>query len=143
MASAADSFLGKCISSKCGSITVLPGGVGAQVTSAVGFYEGYCTKVRLEVTDATTTPSPSDTGTRSLSKGVAVTAQATGGTTSGGVATGATSAGTTSVSGNGLGKSDVIALGVGLGVGVPSLVLAGATLWINMKRRKESKVEQH
>ena len=142
LASAADSFLGSCVPSKCASVTVLPGGAAAQVSSALGFYEGYCTKVRLEGAVATTASVVNSNGLSSSSRTSASTAQTTGATTpGGGSAPEATSIGDSSANGNKISKSDSIALGVGLGVGIPSLLIALVGLCINMKRRKRNREE--
>jgi hypothetical protein len=113
----------------------LPGGAAAQVSSAVGFYEGYCTKVRLEGPMATTASVTSSNGVSSSSRTSAATAQATGATkTGGGSVTGTPSINSSSANGSGISKSDSIALGIGFGVGIPSLLIALVGHYTNVKR---------
>jgi hypothetical protein len=148
LSNAADSFLGSCVASRCATATAVPGGVQGQVSSAQGFYNGYCGEVRAKEVPATATSALAGTGRGTGSTKAAATATATGGTvaataTQGSASTGESSAAASAASGSssGLGKSDVIALGIGLGLGIPTLLLGLATFWVQIRKRKNARAE--
>ena len=139
----ASSYISSCVSAKCGV------NFPQQVGSAVGLYDGYCATANVEVPTSTAAviTSKMDTG---------VLGNPTSPPTNTAIQTGtvdnptpipntqpeSTSPSTTTSASteekNGLSQSDVIALAVGLGVGVPSLLLALAT-FLGMRRKKENR----
>jgi hypothetical protein len=125
----------------------------AEITTAVQIYNGYCEAavgvtfpVVASTLAVTTVGSQSGSGstrtsgsepveTGISSSGGSKTSEASVTQTSAG--NGATTPSSSTTSLGGLSGSDKIALGVGLGMGLPSIALAAATFWL-MKRRRHN-----
>ncbi|KAK3061335.1 hypothetical protein LTS18_006484 [Coniosporium uncinatum] len=143
-ASSATSYMSSCISEACGrSVDHWQG----EVTSMLGLYEGYCATANAAVEASTTAVPASKSTTAILESDVATSLRASPSsapTSPARAATASSSTIPTSTAGNkdaaddgdGLSRSDVVALAASLGVGIPSLLVAFATLWVMLKKRK-------
>ncbi|KAH7321790.1 hypothetical protein BKA65DRAFT_89146 [Rhexocercosporidium sp. MPI-PUGE-AT-0058] len=141
-AASASAYISSCVNSGCGA--EFPG----EVTSAVDLYNGYCATANVAATFPTSAPgvTPSTTATKSTlvanspNTNLDANANDSSSTTTnliiGQTSPPATS--TTTSEKKGLAQSDVIALAVGLGVGLPSLLLALATFCLQRKRRDKA-----
>lgn len=143
-ASRASSYISSCVNDGCG--TEFP----SEVTSALDLYNGYCSTANVDVAASTT--SASSTGTPTLlsigSKSTTGTSKATStNSIAAETLSSSSSSRTNSVNeataitapaekkNSGLTSSDVIALGGGLGVGVPSLLLGIVTFCLQRRIR--------
>lgn len=133
--STASAYISSCVSSACSN-----NGVATEISSAMSIYDGYCATAAQEqsVTSEAAAAAAAATPTESVS---AAAASTTGRSTTKDEPARQTgeSAPPSSSSGDekksGLDKSDLIALAVGLGIGIPSLLIGLATC-IQMRRRK-------
>jgi hypothetical protein len=131
-AASASSYISSCVNGGCG--TDFP----AEVTSAISLYDGYCatanvaaqTTVQDTSKSSITSISVTSLKTSPANTVVGEQAQTTSVTTT-------QDSGTASSEKKGLSQSDVIAIGVGLGVGVPSLVLGIATFCLARRKKDE------
>lgn len=134
--SSATSYISSCVSAACTKM----GNIDGDIKSMLDLYGGYCATANVEVssmpaqtTAATITPAAAISRTTTRSVGSSYPA-----------ATQAPSESTTQPDGakqnedEGLSKSDVIALATGLGVGIPSLVVAVVALFIQLRKKKPS-----
>ncbi|KAK3988939.1 hypothetical protein QBC44DRAFT_370543 [Cladorrhinum sp. PSN332] len=137
LGSSATSYISTCVSSKCSGVDSWED----EVTSMLLMYNGYCATANVAPTTTTrppfsgttntpqnTTPvagsGPGDLPTETGASGAAVTDPASA------------DKGTEEESKEGLSKSDIVALAASLGVGIPSLAIAGLTLWIQLRKKK-------
>jgi hypothetical protein len=123
------SFLNSCVGSRC-STDSIPN-TAAEITTAISIYNHYCSAavgaafVGLSTAAVTTGPavsSPSMTVATTTNAGVAETNSGTPLTSSPG----------------GLSQSDKIAIGVGLGTGLPSIAIGLWGIYWAIKRQKRS-----
>jgi hypothetical protein len=130
----ARTYISSCVSSACGN-----NGVQAEISSAISIYDGYCSTVAREQSTTSETAAAASTGSVSAATsstlGSSTTRNAPATQTGVSVATVASAGDNKS---DGLDKSDLIALGVGLGIGIPSLLIGLATC-ILMRRRKNDR----
>lgn len=130
--STASVFISECVSSACSG----GGAVATEISSAMSLYDGYCSTAALEQT--VTSEAAAAAPTQSAST---VPAPTTGRSTTDNAParqTGVsepTSSSSPEEEKSGLDKSDLIALGVGLGIGIPSLLIGLSTM-ILMRRRR-------
>lgn len=126
------SYISSCVSAGCSKF----GNLNSDITSMLGLYDGYCATANVEL--STSTPAVTD------AKTTQGTQKETGASTTGGKSTStaanpADSAQSTQAEADkgeeGLSKSDIIALGTGLGIGIPSLVVGALALWFQIRRR--------
>ncbi|KAL8790721.1 MAG: hypothetical protein Q9195_006199 [Heterodermia aff. obscurata] len=129
-AASASSYLSSCVSSACSNFP-------QETSSAIDLYNDYCATanvaVAVETTSDTTSPAvaaSSSTTTASPRR----TIQTTTASSSGQGAAAPTSSSDLPDGKGALSRSDVIALGVGLGVGIPSLMIAVATFCLMRKK---------
>ncbi|EPE30447.1 hypothetical protein GLAREA_03414 [Glarea lozoyensis ATCC 20868] len=144
-AAPASSYISSCVSSKCSNFP-------SEVTGALALYDGYCATANVEVASAVATSKATTTGGASVVSVPTTSPDALPSTNnppntgSGGAVVQATPTSTPSPNSSpatteekkGLSQSDIIALAVGLGVGVPSLLLALAT-FLGMRKKKENR----
>ncbi len=137
-AASASSYISSCVNAGCG--TEFPG----EVSSAIDLYDGYCTTANLAVqtTASEVSPVTSSKNTQlaqSTSKTISSSANGAQATVSGEETTETSIPETPSTASKkkGLSQSDVIALAVGLGVGLPSLLLALATFCLQRKKKEK------
>lgn len=129
LASSASSFLTACVSSRCETSDF-------EITEALSMYNGYCATVTLghaavatAIGTASTAPNAFDSSTPTV-------------TGSGINAVGSLSTVITSgadLSDGQLSRSDTIALAIGLGVGLPSLLLGIATFVVQVRRKSRAR----
>ncbi|CZT46351.1 uncharacterized protein RSE6_06764 [Rhynchosporium secalis] len=137
----ASSFISSCVSKGCGAD--FPG----EVANAMDIYNGYCATanvaaaVQTSTSGVTASASATSTPKIPISNPNATTeprskdsVPTTGARTT--VETSVPGGATAASEKKGLAQSDVIALAVGLGVGVPSLLLAVATFCMQRKKRE-------
>lgn len=150
LGSSATSYIQSCVSAGCGkSVADWP----AEVSNMLNLYDGYCATANVLAVEvpATTTP-PAVTTTATTAPGTTPTSTGNGRTSPGAVSNGGTSTqasvlpGSTStqsteVGKGGLSQSDIVALAASLGVGIPSLLVAGATLCVMLRKRKRARAE--
>ncbi|PVH81672.1 hypothetical protein DL98DRAFT_165185 [Cadophora sp. DSE1049] len=137
-AASASSYISSCVNAGCGA------DFSGEVTSAMDLYNGYCATANVAAAVQTTVPSVTASNSAKStpvanSPNTNLDANANeSSTTSTPDTTETPEPGTSSVTSEkkGLAQSDIIALAVGLGVGLPSLLLALATFCVT-KRRKE------
>lgn len=141
-AASASSYISSCASNGCGA------DFPDEVTSAIDLYNGYCSTANVAA--AVQTSAPSVTPHTSTAKSTPVanspntnldanandSSSSTSGLITGQTSLPETSSATTSEK-KGLAQSDVIALAVGLGVGLPNLLLALATFCLQRKRKEK------
>lgn len=137
--SAATSYISSCVSAGCSKY----GNVEGDVTSMLDLYGGYCATANVEISskpaanNAVTTPAAATSSARTTTGAAALDPTA---------ATGETPTSTKALAAeegkdDGLSKSDIIALGTGLGVGVPSLLIGIIALLFQLRRRKAAAAE--
>lgn len=146
-AAKASAYISSCVNQDCG-------GSQTELTSAIELYDSYCKTANVEVA-AVTTSSPAGAQTsatkaadQSIPANTAGSATRQVGATSDPTLD-SSSKETTAVSPSsataeegkkkGLSQSDIIAMAVGLGVGVPSLLLALGTFCLARRNSKRSK----
>ncbi|KAK0099776.1 hypothetical protein ONS95_013333 [Cadophora gregata] len=137
-AASASSYISSCVSSGCGA------DFSGEVTSAMDLYNAYCATANVAAAVQTSAPSIAAsnsakvTSTAILPKTHLDANANNSSSASSPITTEDTKSGTSSANtGNkGLAQSDIIALAVGLGVGVPSLLLALATFCVTKRRRE-------
>jgi hypothetical protein len=145
-ASSATAYLSSCVSSQCAEDNA---GWTSDLQSMLGLYDDYCATANVE---QATNASPSTTAGGTESTGTAVpttTGPSTGqtGTVARPSATSTTSpAGQTGSAAaeesDGLAKSDIIALAASLGVGIPSLLIAALTLYVQIRKRRRNEARR-
>lgn len=151
LASSASSYISSCVSTGCGRVD----NVDQDVTAMLSIYDSYCTTAMAAANEAEPTDDASNTDN---ANGASPSAQKTTAPQTG---TGGQGAAQTSGAGSeaqatggadgnqdgkddpatakdGLSRSDIVALAASLGVGIPSLLIAALTLWIQMKKRKRN-----
>ncbi|KAL2068089.1 hypothetical protein VTL71DRAFT_16187 [Oculimacula yallundae] len=138
-AAKASSYISSCVNKGCGAD--FPG----EVTGAMNLYNGYCSTANVAAavqtsapgvttsTSAKTTPA-ANAPNPNLDANIKGSSSTTGTTATLGTTAPAASSATGEK--KGLTQSDVIALAVGLGVGLPSLLLALATFCLQRKKRE-------
>ncbi|KAH6679928.1 hypothetical protein F5X68DRAFT_277684 [Plectosphaerella plurivora] len=152
LASSASAYISSCVSAGCGRVD----NVNEDVTAMLGIFDSYCSTAMVAANEAqptedagstdnanapntpakqTTAPQTATTGGQGASQtsGAGSEAQASDGATDG-----QTGQSDPAAAKDGLSRSDVIALAASLGVGIPSLLIAALTLWIQMKKRKKN-----
>ena len=136
-AASASSYISSCVSSACSNFP-------QETNSAISLYDNYCATANVAVSTTSDTSLPS----RTASSAVASTASSTTSlhrttqtSSSGQGAAGSTNAADSAPDNSdvanekdGLSRSDLIAIGVGLGVGIPSLIIAIATFCLMRKK---------
>jgi hypothetical protein len=134
--SSATSYISSCVSSACSKV----GNVDGDIKSMLDLYGNYCATANVEVSSV-----PAQTAATTTTPGVATTRATTKATGSTNLIVTQAPSESTAQPGNeqkeedeGLSKSDVIALATGLGVGVPSLIVAVVALYIQLRRKKPS-----
>ena len=143
-ASLATSYISACVGDSC--TNVKQGALPDEVSTVLEVYDNYCQNAVGEVlattgevpaaTDGPSTDAPTTTA-QARSALLPSSTVPFGRFDATAFAGSNTEASTDPSAGpSGLGKSDVIALGVGLGVGIPSLLLGLIGLCMEMKRRK-------
>lgn len=131
--STASAYISSCVSDACSSLAA---GVTTEISSAIALYDGYCATVTAEQVITSGTAPAATAGSLS-----AAAATGKAGSASESISTqqtGGPSPSSSSPDNNEkptLGRSDMIALGVGLGIGIPSLLIALAT-YLQMRKRK-------
>lgn len=150
VASEASSYVSSCVSSRCAANVA---DWKTEVGSMMNMYETYCATANVEPTpNAANAPNPAGV-TGKAASGTLQTSAGGGSRTGAGlpVETGDSgggqqqqqgSGGGDSASKGGLSQSDVIALAASLGVGVPSLMIAAATLWLQMKKKNKAQAAE-
>ncbi|KAH7020704.1 uncharacterized protein B0I36DRAFT_392793 [Microdochium trichocladiopsis] len=142
-ATSATSYLSSCISAGCGR--VVGTGWTSELNAMLGIYDAYCStaNVEQEVVSWTPTATATGAGAGGANGGSATTAAVTGTrpTNTAASATSNPSTGETGNNGNGdkgsgLSQSDIVALAASLGVGIPSLLIAGITLCVQLRKKK-------
>jgi hypothetical protein len=129
----AASYISSCVSAGCSKF----GNVEGDIKTIQDLYGGYCATANVEPssvpaqTTATTTASA-----RATSKPTTGAAAASTPNTSP-EPTKAPEAAKDGGEDEGLSKSDLIALGTGLGIGVPSLIVGIVALWFQLRKKKE------
>jgi hypothetical protein len=138
------SFLNSCVGSRCSTDSVP--NTAAEITTAISIYNHYCSTavgaafVSLSTAAVTAGPaasSPSMTVATTTDAGIAETAQGSSGasSTTGQSVPAQTDGGTPPTSSHrGLSQSDKIAIGVGLGMGLPSIAIGLWTIWRARKK---------
>jgi hypothetical protein len=131
-AASASSYISSCVNAGCGNL-------GEEVTSMLNLYNGYCATANaaVETTPAGAVPTGTTPGAGRTSQAPATNTGATPAETA---PSGSTEAAQPSK--GGLSQSDIVALAASLGVGIPSIVIAAATLWVTMRKRKGKKAEE-
>lgn len=141
-ASRASSYISSCVVEGCG--TAFP----SEVTSAIDLYNGYCSTANVAASTTSSSSTSTPTLLSSSTKSISATSKTTS-TSNQVVETLSNSSASETNSADvvttptasdekkkgGLTSSDVIALGVGLGVGVPSLLLGIATFCLQRRNR--------
>ncbi|KAK4159920.1 hypothetical protein QBC43DRAFT_221042 [Cladorrhinum sp. PSN259] len=122
LGSSATSYLSSCVSNGCKGVDTWED----ELTSMLGIYNNYCATANVAPTSTSRKPLTVTTNTPA--------AQQTTGTVT-------TPADKGAEEKDGLSKSDIVALAASLGVGIPSLAIAGLTLWIQLRKRKEKEGE--
>ncbi|KXJ97319.1 hypothetical protein Micbo1qcDRAFT_200027 [Microdochium bolleyi] len=141
LASSATNYLSACISSRCKGVA--GDGWTKELDSMLGLYDGYCSTANIDTGGpASWTPSTKTTtgvaGTNPTG-GAAVTGSGPTNAAASATSTGDAAAGEGGGGGkSGLSQSDIIALAASLGVGVPSLLIAGITLWAQLRKKKRA-----
>jgi hypothetical protein len=142
---AVTSFLSSCVSSRCNAASIP--NTAAEITTAVSIYNQYCLTAAgvafpsiasdlasNQVQTSSTRSSQISSGTL-LSSGATITTPPTSNTAVTVVSGNSAAANTgSSPNSSGLAQSDKIALGVGLGMGLPSILLAVMT-YVGFRRR--------
>ncbi|KAK4221184.1 hypothetical protein QBC38DRAFT_141800 [Podospora fimiseda] len=143
LGSSATSYISSCVSSKCIGVDSWED----EVTSMLNMYNGYCATANVAPTTTTRPPYtgatiPPQATTPAAGSGPK-TSLPTETDVSGAAATPPPSSekSTEEESKDGLSKSDIVALAASLGVGIPSLAIAGITLWIQLRKKKNKGVE--
>ncbi|ORY58136.1 uncharacterized protein BCR38DRAFT_448178 [Pseudomassariella vexata] len=119
--SSATSYLSECISDGCAKSV---DNWTLDLSSMLGVYDAYC--ATANVGTATTTGGIAG---KTTTAGASRTGQADATSTSDPQAEGRD---------GGLSKSDIVALAASLGVGIPSLLIAAITLWVQMRKRRRA-----
>src|SRR5690606_8916566 len=117
--------------------------LGKEVTSVIEVYNGYCADVATEPLMGLTTAKVGSVGTKTAT-GIPASTEAKATDTASNREEGGNDNSANASSrkddgkeeGEGLSQSDIIALGTGLGIGVPSLLVAIVTCWMQMRKRK-------
>lgn len=146
--SSATDYIRRCVPFTCGANVV---NTEAEIASILAIYDGYCRTAMVAPAAVTTTkatgesePNPLKTdgpepGSSPDNEGEA--------TKTGEAETTQTKSTSEAKSENskdkdeGLSRSDIVALAASLGVGIPSLLVATITLYVQMKRRRKAKRE--
>ncbi|RPA81509.1 hypothetical protein BJ508DRAFT_414745 [Ascobolus immersus RN42] len=141
MSTEVTAYLNSCVRKGCKVLEEEK--LAGEVTSVVEVYNGYCEGVRTEPLMGLTTAKVGSVGTRTTT-GVPASVEAK--ETGAAVADGKRredgedaerSDGKSEMEEKkGLSQSDIIALGTGLGVGIPSLLVALVTCWMQLKKRR-------
>lgn len=134
LSSSATSYLSSCISAGCAN------GVNdwtTDLSSMLGLYDSYCATANAAI--VTTVPATITDASSSAPSGTSKGQGNTGApkTETGTETTSATTAPSSDKAGGGLSQSDIVALGASLGVGIPSLLIALLTLWVQLRKRKQ------
>jgi hypothetical protein len=103
----------------------------------LGMYDSYCatanaaieTTVPATITEASSS-APTGASKAQGNTGVPKTQTETGSTS-------ATTAPSSGTAGEGLSQSDIVALAASLGIGIPSLLIALLTLWVQLRKKKQ------
>jgi hypothetical protein len=143
-ASSVTSYVNECVSTNCGF-----DGWEAEATSMLSIYDGYCKEAMVEPSKAksasataTAVSKVAETTADNVSSGLAAqTGTSPTATTAAATVNPTSSANPTSSTepkpeANGLSKSDLLALATSLGIGIPSLAIAGITLCVMLKKRR-------
>ncbi|OLN93296.1 hypothetical protein CCHL11_08357 [Colletotrichum chlorophyti] len=147
LGSSATSYLSSCISRGCSKVE----NWSVDLTSMLNLYDSYCATANIPVANtavATTAGGQGATTTGATAPKTLNNAQPS--QTSGpksGSGSGSESSGTSSADAQntsaaaedagGLSRSDIVALAASLGVGIPSLLIAGLTLYFQIKKKKK------
>jgi hypothetical protein len=132
----ATSYISSCVSAGCGT----GGNADGEVRNMLGLYSGYCATANVE---ASTTRGSSAATTGAITTTATAKSTSIGGSVT---ATGAQESMPTATTdkeakkdNEGLSKSDIIALATGLGVGIPSLLVAIVALVYQLRRRRDNR----
>ena len=144
-AASASSYISSCVSSACSNFP-------QETNSAINLYNNYCATANVAVSTTSDTSLPSRTASpvaASVASPTTSPHRTTQTSSSGEEAADSTNAAATAVKSeaaaapndsdvadekDGLSRSDLIAIGVGLGVGIPSLIIAIATFCLMRKK---------
>jgi hypothetical protein len=151
LASSASAYISSCVSAGCGRVD----NVNEDVTAMLGIFDSYCTTAMIAANeaqptdDAATTEAaaemttPARTTTPQTTTGGQGASRTSGADSEAQASEGATDSqtGQGEQAKDGLSRSDVVALAASLGVGIPSLLIAALTLWIQMKKRRRNAAE--
>ncbi|KAK4182666.1 hypothetical protein QBC35DRAFT_509529 [Podospora australis] len=148
LASSATSYIQSCVSKGCAGV----GSWEDEVTSMLSIYDGYCATANVAPTSTsrksltvaaktTTTTAPGPTAgvvdnENANAPNPGATSNTGPATETGGAASGSTTDGKGTEEKQGLSQSDIVALAASLGVGIPSLLIAGITLCIQLRKRR-------
>ncbi|KAI6365276.1 hypothetical protein MCOR25_005406 [Pyricularia grisea] len=145
VASEASSYISSCVSSRCAANVA---DWKSEAGSMMDMYKAYCATANVGPTPnaAANAPNPAGVTGKAASSGTLQTGASGGSRTGAGLPAETSDSGAgqqqgggtggDSASKGGLSQSDIIALAASLGVGVPSLMIAAATLWLQMKKKK-------
>ena len=139
-ATSATNYINSCITAGCGKAI---SSLQPEVNAMLSLYNGYCSTALAApaATSAATSAYTSASTARSTPSAApaagSLNSQTTAKPTGRGAATGETASPSGApASDEGLSKSDIIALASGLGIGIPSLLVAIIALWIQLKKRR-------
>ncbi|KAL0940263.1 uncharacterized protein CTRU02_203026 [Colletotrichum truncatum] len=137
LASSATSYISSCVSKGCSRVD----NWSVDMSSMLNLYDSYCATANGGVADApaTTTGAGSSPTTAGGAKGQS-NGQATRTPAPGSSGTSSADAQQSSAApdNGGLSRSDIVALAASLGVGIPSLLIAGLTLYFQMKKKRRN-----
>jgi hypothetical protein len=136
------SYISSCVSAGCAkAVADWP----AEVTNMLSLYDGYCATANVAVAEVpamtTATNAPKiTTASTSAGRTGPVTAAGSTQTTSPPSSTTTTPPPAEGDKG-GLSQSDIVALAASLGVGIPSLLIAGLTLCVMLRKRRRARAK--
>lgn len=143
LASSASSYISACVSSRCEAVDDLT----RDLSDMIDLYDSYCATAMVAAEE--NEPRPTEDAANDIND-LETTEAAPQKTVSSGDSpkqtsnSGATSTSTSEESqdgsdaSDGLSRSDIVALAASLGVGIPSLLLAGLTLYFQLRKKKRS-----
>ncbi|KAF6810870.1 hypothetical protein CSOJ01_06085 [Colletotrichum sojae] len=143
LASSASAYISSCVSRGCSKVE----NWSVDLTSMLNLYDSYCataneafdqpSKVPATATPAGGGSSPTNTNDAKVPSDGQATRTAASGASGTSAADAQQSSGAAAGDSGGLSRSDIVALAASLGVGIPSLLIAGLTLYFQIKKKKK------
>ena len=137
LGSSATSYISACVKYKCPAVA----NWDVDAAAMVDLYNAYCTTANVA---PATTPlaQPTGAGNNPTNTGTSPGQTANAGAASQTAPPGSTPTGAAATEKSGLSQSDIVALAASLGVGIPSIAIAGTTLWLQLRRKKRAKAKE-